>query len=123
MPKKDKSTIGTGSEVTKSAVRTLRAKQRRRRWGRWHLEKDLVLAHKEPRYYIDLETMNSSAEMLDMIFQVNKKSWRKPSDISNLIQAFDDILDPQAHLCSYGTNRKFDASSYLRRLYGFSRVE
>lgn len=58
-------------------------------------------------YEVDIEECTTSAEMLDWIFQINGKQWLKTEKenaelIGRLVQAFDDLLNPQATLCSWG---------------------
>lgn len=86
-------------------------------WGIWQYDaKTLVLFTREPyRYEIDLEACMSSAEVLDWIFQLAGKTWMNAEQLGNLIYALDDIIDPQATLCSGGRNKLFkDISKYLR---------
>ena len=100
-------------------------RQARRRWGKWHLDtKTLELVYREgrsARYYIDLERMDHSAAMLDWIFQLLKKNWTSTEDIGHLVEALEDIFEPQARLCSFGAagapSKKLDATAYLRRVY------
>jgi hypothetical protein len=56
--------------------------------------------------------------MLDWIFQLSAKRWMTAEDTTDLIEAFREIFDPQAHLCSFGMTREIDARSYLREKYG-----
>jgi|TARA_Y100000052_G_C2881253_1_gene45610 hypothetical protein len=97
------------------------------KWGGWyfgkeHLTLDLLdtpegnYPHENPFYQVDLETINSSAKMLDWIFQVNGKvSKMYGFDVcQNLINAFDDIFKPQKNCCSYGADKKFDGSKIAK---------
>lgn len=50
--------------------------------------------------------------------------WRNSSlrnsgseDLSNLVNAFDDIFYPQANLCSGGQSKAFDPKAYLNKLF------
>ena len=45
------------------------------------------------------------AEVLDTLCQIAGKGWCTPLDAGYLLQAIDAILDPQAHLCSFGAER------------------
>lgn len=40
--------------------------------------------------------------MLDCIAQVAGKVWATPDVVGNFVQALNDLLQPQAHLCSGG---------------------
>ena len=73
--------------------------------------------HEDPFYQIDLEGINSSAKMLDWIFQVNGKvSKMYGFDVcQNLINAFDEIFAPQKNCCSYGADKKFDGSKIAKK--------
>ncbi len=74
-------------------------------WGNWKLNKknktlDYLLGNHE--YEIDLETLYSSAEVLDWIFQILDKTWATPETIWNLCKALDYIFDIQGVFCSGG---------------------
>lgn len=71
--------------------------------------------HGNFRYDIDLERISSSAEMLDYIFQVYRKSWGKAETLG-LIEALQQIFQPQGSLCSIGAERKIeDVTSFFRK--------
>ena len=79
------------------------------KWGNWYFTKNLTLDLKvkgNSIYWIDLKRINSSAEMLDWIFQISSKSYTK-GYIEDLIQALNDIFRPQANCCSFGKEKKF----------------
>ena len=89
-------------------------------WGNWRLDSsNLALVHAADKYPIDLERMNSAAQMLDWIFQVNKKAREvyPAQDLADLLQALQDILDPQANLCGGGARKRLDATAYLKQRY------
>jgi hypothetical protein len=89
-----------------------------RRWGSWTLDTErLCLVHQaEPSircegrhdqytayfgiWEIDLERIRDSAAMLDWIFQFDEKVWATARASKDLLNALDDIFDPQACLCS-----------------------
>lgn len=54
------------------------------------------------RYPIDLEDLNTSAQMLDTIFQIFGKSWCDQECIFQLLAFFEDYFHPQRNLCSNG---------------------
>jgi hypothetical protein len=84
-------------------------------WGRWTLDTQrLALTHTELYYPIDLGGCTSSARVLDWIFQIARKPWCTSEDIHYLLDAFDALLRPQAHLCSMGIDHTFDAARFLR---------
>lgn len=74
------------------------------RWGKWEFDAEsLVLKDRENgrnEYEVDLESITSSAAMLECIFQVDIKTWLSREDIGNLIEALDNLLDPRVNLCS-----------------------
>lgn len=65
-------------------------------------------------YYIDLERCLTSAQVLDWIFQVAAKSWADHGVLGGLISALDDILDPQANLCSFGQPKSLTEADIAR---------
>jgi hypothetical protein len=65
-----------------------------------------VLTHRDaPWYEVDLEEMTTSAQMLDWIFQIRRKTWCTSEDAGDLLQLLDRLLHPQSSLCSGGTER------------------
>jgi hypothetical protein len=65
------------------------------------------------RYEVDLERCLSSAEVLDWICQIAGKDWTDDSTVANatlagLVRAINDVLNPQAHLCSSGQSKRLD---------------
>lgn len=80
-------------------------------WGPWKLDTEhLVLVREAPRregggYEVDLEECKTSAEVLDWICQVAMKLWADERTVAGLVRAIQDILNPQAHLCSSGKSR------------------
>ena|SRR5581483_11027209 len=100
-----------------------------RKWGNWTFNKPtLSLIFRKPKtgwwYEVDLERMTSSARMLDVICQLSDKHAGRvsPSDIGDLITALNALLWPQANLCSWGKDKRFDATRYLTQS-GRKRVQ
>jgi hypothetical protein len=68
--------------------------------------------------------MDTSAAMLDWIFQVSNKRWCTAEDSGDLLEALRDIFSPQGRLCSGacgsggGPGKTLDAEAYLRARYG-----
>ena len=89
-------------------------------WGPWkYMKSNLTLLY-APRdnhwcYEIDLERCIKSSYMLDYIFQVRSKSESLVSaeDVGHFIAALDDLLSPQANICSFGQNLNLDVAKYL----------
>lgn len=83
-------------------------------WGNWRYDaKKLVLTHIPQDYEIDLEDCSTSAKTLDWIFQMESKVWMTHEDKGNLLDALDDLIDPQATLCSGGANKTLDVKKHL----------
>ena len=89
----------------------------RTRWGSWQYHSDnFTLECRDEHgylYEIDLERCRTSAEVLDWIFQISKKTWAIPAIRSDLLLALDDLLDPQANLCSFGTDNPINPREVL----------
>ncbi|GAA1871877.1 hypothetical protein GCM10009813_35210 [Brevibacterium marinum] len=84
-------------------------------WGNWSLHiKDGYLEHTKG-YEVELDTCRTSAKMLDWLFQIRGKSWATSEDLAELLNAFDEIIDPQTNLCSHGTSKSL-SSDEMRRL-------
>ena len=54
---------------------------------------------------VDLDRCTTSAEVLDWILQIRHKTWTTDQDVADLVHALDDVLRPQAKLCSWGVER------------------
>lgn len=92
---------------------------RRRDWGPWHLDAFIYVLWTDAggyHYEIDLEECTTSARVLDWICQVAGKEWDGREHIlAGLVAAFDDILRPQAHLCSSGQSKRLTKAA-IRQL-------
>lgn len=88
-------------------------------WGPWRFQDNLVLTNND-EYDIDLEQINSSAKMLDWIFQISHKVRKDIYCVESLVEAFDDIFCPQQNCCSWGNNKEFSgtklAEAYRKKL-------
>jgi len=84
------------------------------RWGVWGLDANrLVLVHTLKRYEIDLETIDSSAAMLDWIFQLQARL--SPQEMVDLLSALNDIFRPQENLCSGGADMRINPTKFLQQ--------
>lgn len=87
-------------------------------WGTWQYnEKRLTLTYSgynHYRYEIDLEECDTSAEVLDHIFQVQTKAWASSQVLGDLVIALSCILQPQATLCSNGAGKQLDVKWFLQ---------
>jgi len=119
--------ILTMDDICRRADQESRERLNRRQWGPWHLETatlELVCRKSERSLYrIDLERCATSAQVLDWIFQVRDKTWCSPLDIGHLADAFRDIIDPQANLCSFAISKAINATAHLRRRHGTGKPE
>lgn len=94
-----------------------------RLWGVWQLDADrLMLVHTLDRYEIDLQTINSSAALLDWVFQAQR--WASPQEVSDLLTALGAIFQPQANLCSGGADMRIgNPKRFLRQVITGQRIE
>jgi hypothetical protein len=81
------------------------------KWGRWKYRPDkLTLEYEEKpgraTYPVDLEELTDPAKALDMIMQVTNKVWATTADVGNLVRAINELLSPQATLCSFGRSKR-----------------
>lgn len=96
-------------------------------WGPWHLDRAQRLLWTGAggyRYEIDLDSCTTSAEVLDWICQIAGKTWggsdaEHAAITAGLVQAFDDVLNPQANLCSSGRGTRL-SKPQIRYLVGQS---
>lgn len=86
-------------------------------WGSWHLDTTAWVLYSDPPhpYEVDLERCLTSAQMLDHIMQVAGKTWADDATIAGLVRALDDVLRPQASLCSFGAAKRL-AKARVRQL-------
>jgi hypothetical protein len=104
------------SDIAVEAAKLHREKVKTPTWGEWILNKDtMALVHAPTDYYVDLEEITSSAQILDWIFQIRQKQWANPKVMADLLEAFKTILDPQANYCSMGKDRRSNGSDNVRR--------
>ena len=91
------------------------------KWGYWRynpnnlaLQFRKTIGNDYSYYEVDLERCNTSAEILDWIFQVKNKVWCSDTDIADLLRAFDDLMDTvQDKVCSGGIDQPFDFKKHL----------
>ena len=94
------------------------------RWGRWQLDTSNFVLHVlndegvYPIYEIDLDRINSPAQLLDWIFQIAGKAWITAADIGDFVRAIDAIFDDvQGKFCPWGQPRYLKAKQFLRANY------
>jgi hypothetical protein len=95
----------------------------RKSWGPWHLDRKWrVLYVEEPsgyRYEVDLDHCLSSAEVLDWLCQIAGKTWADDATLAGLVRAIDDVLRPQARLCSSGRDTRLTKRQVAEQVRGF----
>lgn len=111
--------------ITRTAV-DARGFRRKGTWGPWRLDAETLVIYSDPdshvgyRYEIDLEDCQSSARVLDWICQISQKHWgtetENASCVAGLIAAFNDVLHPQASLCSWGTSKRLTKAQIRTRV-------
>jgi hypothetical protein len=95
-----------------------------RRWGRWILDAErlCLVCDGSPAirgndcdryvafmgYEADLERLRTSAAVLDFIFQIHGSIRGANNGIRDFINAIDDLLQPQATLCSGGASKTIE---------------
>lgn len=85
-------------------------------FGPWKFFPDnLTLVHSPTGYEIDLEEIDTSAQMLDWIFQVQNKTWATPDVLYGLLAAFRTVMNPQANYCSMGCDKPASGSDVAKR--------
>lgn len=89
-----------------------------RKWGNWTLNaKYRTLDYKEDQYSIRLESMTSSAPVLDWIAQLSEKTWASREDIGYLVEALDDIFGLQGAFCGDEKDKRLNAKAFLAERY------
>jgi hypothetical protein len=67
-------------------------------------------------YPLDISDCTSSAKVLDWICQVAHKTWADDACVAGLVRALDEILDPQANLCSCGRDKQMTRAAVRGRI-------
>ena len=79
-------------------------------WGNWYRnEEDNTLEFRPDgsmMYWVDLDRMADSDQVLDWICQVAHKTWCSTETLGNLVRAIDEIVSPQKNLCSFALTRR-----------------
>lgn len=89
-----------------------------RQFGNWTFDPTAQTLEHAGGYWVPLNEMVTSANTLDYIFQIAGKSWASEEDIGYFIALLAATIDPQATLCSFGKDQRFDARSHLNRFFG-----
>ncbi len=98
---------------------TTSALENGQRFGNWRfnamqLRLDLYDGDEIDDYYVDLEEISNSANMLDWIFSAYGRPNEK-ENVIDLINAFQTIFQPQSNLCPSGNSRTIEnVTDFLR---------
>lgn len=116
-------TIDTpGRRVRITPASEITASPRRRDWGPWKLGPETLVIYVTPyqnataRYEVGLDECTTSAQVLDWICQVAGKTWADTPTVAGLVRALDDVLHPQANLCSSGEHKTMTVTEIRRRV-------
>lgn len=97
-------------EVLDDYVETTKKKIEHLKWGSWRYDREQKVLYLKDNgfdlYEIDMSELTTSAEILDYIFQLKTKSWLTPKILFDLIEALEDLLNPQENYCSNGVGKK-----------------
>jgi hypothetical protein len=89
-------------------------------WGPWKLDPDRFVLDRAPdsvnSYPIDLLSCQDSDEVLDWICQVACQRWADDATLAGLARALNDVLDPQATLCSVGEPKRISENQLRERI-------
>ena len=69
----------------------------------------------DPPFHVELESITTTGQMLDSIFEVSQKSWVTREDVGNLVDALDALFDPRQNFCPGGASRAINATEFLRQ--------
>jgi hypothetical protein len=89
-------------------------------WGGWQLYANGEITWSR-RYPVDLERLTTSAEVLDLICQVANKRWANDACVAGLVHLLNDLLHPQAYLCSGGSDRRLSGDEIRQRVADWMR--
>lgn len=89
-------------------------------WGNWSLNpRELVLQIQRiggDMYLIPLVKCNSSEEILDWISRFRQKPWATIRDLSDLIDALDDLLGLEENFCGSGIDWTDGQADYAMKI-------
>jgi hypothetical protein len=91
-------------------------------WNGWHLLPGGELEHEEASYPIDVQQFTRSAKALDMIMQIATKTWATDAVLAGLVRAINDVVEPQATLCSFGSDKFLAKAKIMKRVRWIMRV-
>lgn len=82
-------------------------------WNGWKLEGEYLAFD---GYVLELVACVQSSVALDYIIQVSRKTWATDACLTGLVRALDHVLNPQAHLCSCGGDKRISVADVRRLL-------
>lgn len=85
-------------------------------WGRWTLNTsnaclETTIAPSGAGYQVPLGDLDTTAAMLDWIFQVQEKTWASTQDLGDLVEAIVEIFGRR--VAGSGIETKIDAKKIL----------
>jgi hypothetical protein len=90
------------------------------RWGSWRLSgHHLISKAGGYEYAIDLHDCTTSAQALDWVCQIATKKWGTPDVVGDLAHAINDVLAPQANLCSSGMDKRLTPAQIKKLLIAY----
>ena len=89
-----------------------------------------IFIQEREHYCFNLERIQTSAQMLDLIMQIASKTWATPQILGLLVIALNEAFSPQSCLCSFGRNLQMPKQAIqkhierqLRRLIGWYQFD
>jgi hypothetical protein len=98
----------------------------KRDWHGWELHGMHLSYQAYPsggHYIFDIGDRTTSAAVLDILMQVDQKTWATAPCVAGLVHALNDILHPQANLCSGGSNKHMTPAAIAARCKRFSKTK
>lgn len=95
--------------------------RKKRRWGPWTIDpRDACLVYQRAgvQYFVAIDEMTDSAQILDWIFQVSEKSWASRGDVGHLVEAIEEMLGRD--VAAGGIDHPIDPVEILAARYGVS---
>ena len=84
-------------------------------WGGWTRSGARLVKPGVPLYEFDLSSATSASAVLDRVLWFSKRA-HDDATVAGVLRAIDDLLDPQANLCSWGRDKRLTKSQLLREL-------
>lgn len=77
--------------------------------GVWEYRpKQMSIFHHEFSYWISVERLTNSAEILDWLAQIRGKTWADSKAIGDLLEMINTLIPLQQYVCGNGVGKKID---------------